>query len=565
MRRLRGVPRVSSLRPDEVHAAIAGMSTPTLAFYVMVALSTTIAAFGLLANSTAVVIGAMLVAPLMGPIFGIALGAATGDRSLLRQAALSETLGVVLAVALGAGLGLLPLRLGFGSEIISRTQPTLYDVIVALASGVAGAYAMADAKVSPALPGVAIATALVPPLTACGLCLSASQWDWALGAFLLFLANLLAIEIAAAAVFVALGMAGSRDGQAPTPGRFLHRFGFSLTLLVVVAAFMTQTLLNMIAERRLTDRLQTVLSREVMVTAGAQISEVRHERRAGTLQVTAVVLTPREFEPARVARIEETLRSHVGDRLRLMVRSLISRDVDRDGSVFISQEERSRQAEAQEQARFITEASRVLKEELQSTPGAALVDIGRHEDPGGEIVTAAVRVPEPISPVRVAAAEQALARALARPVRLVVRSILTRDADAQRYLYEVKEEPEALAGEDLKLHLRLQDALRRQLAEAVAGAVLLEFRYARRDPHLLVRAVARTPRVLLPAQVKVIEASFRRHIDPAITLVIRSTVGADVAAVGYLSDFDEAKTLPLDGVPAVDIRRATAESSPIGR
>lgn len=87
-------------RRRAVYDSVDGISRPTASFYVMVAISTTIAAYGLLANSTAVVIGAMLVAPLMGPIFGIALSLSTGDRRLLPPAATSELLGIVLAVAL---------------------------------------------------------------------------------------------------------------------------------------------------------------------------------------------------------------------------------------------------------------------------------------------------------------------------------------------------------------------------------------------------------------------------------------------------------------------------------
>lgn len=167
----------------------------------MVCLSTIIAAYGLLSNSTAVVIGAMLVAPLMGPIFGIALGLSIGDNRLLREATSSELLGVLLSVGLAALIGIATLQPDLGPEIIARTRPTIYDVLIALASGLAGAYAIADERISPALPGVAIATALVPPLATCGICLSAGFWDGARGAMLLFLVNLLAIEFAAGIIF----------------------------------------------------------------------------------------------------------------------------------------------------------------------------------------------------------------------------------------------------------------------------------------------------------------------------------------------------------------------------
>ncbi len=295
-------------RRRAVYEEVASISTPRKSFYVMVAISTTIAAYGLLSNSTAVVIGAMLVAPLMGPLFGVALALSIGDRDLLRRAVMAEVCGGLLSVAVGTLIGLMPLRLGFGSEITARTQPTLYDLIIALASGLAGAYALMDERISPALPGVAIATALVPPLTTCGLCLSAARWDWALGAFLLFFANFLAIEIAAAFVCAVFGMAEVETPEFLTLARFLRRFRVSLIALAVVAVFMTQILIALIADRRFSRAVEKTLSQQVRSTVGAHLTGFNYEERGGMFEVMATVLTPQEFEPPQVARMEESLR-----------------------------------------------------------------------------------------------------------------------------------------------------------------------------------------------------------------------------------------------------------------
>lgn len=181
-------------------------AVPRPSFYILVLLSTAIASFGLLANSTAVVIGAMLIAPLMGPIYGITLGLLREDQRLFFKASLSEAIGILLAVGLAFVIGSLPLRPEFGTEILARTRPNLYDLVVAIVAGVAGGYARTSERVSPTLPGVAIATAIVPPLAVCGLCLADARWDAAFGAFLLFTTNLLAIEIAAGAVFAMAGL-----------------------------------------------------------------------------------------------------------------------------------------------------------------------------------------------------------------------------------------------------------------------------------------------------------------------------------------------------------------------
>ncbi len=254
---------------------IGKLSTPHSAFYLLVVLSSVIASFGLLANSTAVVIGAMLVAPLMGPIFGIAFALATADNSLLVKSVAAEAAGVVLAVGLAWLIGLLPPHPDFGPEILSRTAPTVYDIAVAVASGLAGSFALADKRVSPALPGVAIATAIVPPLSAAGLCFSAGRVDLAVGALLLFFANLLAIELTAVAYFTILGIRNRHLHEQFKPGDFVRHFFVSLALLLLIGAFMTRTLIRGIAADRKRDSIRTVLGDALRTSQGARLTEMR--------------------------------------------------------------------------------------------------------------------------------------------------------------------------------------------------------------------------------------------------------------------------------------------------
>lgn len=162
-----------------VHSEISDGSEPALRFYILVAVSTLIASFGLIANSTAVVIGAMLVAPLMTPIFGISLALIRGEPKLIGRAARAEIGGVVAAVTMKFILGLLLGNIDPTLEMISRTRPNLFDLIVAVLAGFAGAYALVDEKISPALPGVA------RPLANSGLCLALGEVRGGIGSFLL--------------------------------------------------------------------------------------------------------------------------------------------------------------------------------------------------------------------------------------------------------------------------------------------------------------------------------------------------------------------------------------------
>jgi uncharacterized hydrophobic protein (TIGR00271 family) len=532
-RRVYGIlTRVSPERRQAIYESLSAISQPRGSYYAMVAISTTIAAFGLLANSTAVVIGAMLVAPLMGPIFGMALALITGDRSLLRQASIAEGAGILISVALGAAIGLAPLSLGFGSEIAARTQPTLYDIIVAVASGLAGAYALVDERISPALPGVAIATALVPPLTTCGLCLATGRWEWAWGAFLLFTANFLSIEIVAAFLFGLFGIAQVEKEPAALAW-VARRFGLSLVLLGAIAVFLTQTLISLVAERRLTKAIQETLSLNVRETVGASLTEAHFERRHGRLAVTATVLTPQEFEPAQVGRAEATLRQGVDPTIDLIVRSLISRDTDRTGPVFLMEEEREQRAEVAERTRFLNQAAQILKDHLAAIAGAHLIDLQRQTN-GETVITAVVRTPTPVSPSQVATVEAALRATLDTPLRLVVRSIPIQVADASGFLYrpEPPKPRAASGGVTPALQERLEAALQNQLRLRARETSLTELRASRQKGRLAVLAVARGPKVLRPGQVRRMEADLRRYVDPGIDLVVRCTLGAEVTSAG---------------------------------
>lgn len=530
---------MTSERRREVVESVESLSRPNMSFYVLVALSTTIAAYGLLSNSTAVVIGAMLVAPLMGPIFGIALSLTIGDRQLLSRAAVSELAGIALAVALSLMIGLVPLRLGFGSEIVARTQPTLYDVIIAVASGLAGAYALMDERVSPALPGVAIATALVPPLATCGLCLATGRWEWATGALLLFFANFLAIQIAAAFVFVAFGMLEVDTLRIDAIAPFVRRFALSAALIVVVSVYMAHTLVTMVYESRLSRAIERTLTESIRSTAGAQLANLSVVPRGGEHSVIATVLTPQEITAQQVRQIEQRLRREVRPDIRLVIRSLVSKDYDGAGLVYLSDDSREKRAEVDRQTRFLTQASQALQVQLAEIPGGRLVDLYRNADSGSDDLTAVVQVPSSVDPAQVSAMESAVRRATQSNVRLIVRSVLTVTADSQQFLYTAQNEQRPIAGLALRFYRRLMQAVANQVSARTPGASVTDLRYDEKGRRLVVFASVRAPRALDPADVAQVQQVLRRYVHPGTELVVRSVVGADADARTYLKDFDE--------------------------
>ncbi|MFZ1488897.1 MAG: DUF389 domain-containing protein [Ilumatobacteraceae bacterium] len=204
-------------------------------FAALIVLSASIAAFGLIADSAAVVIGAMLVAPLMTPITAAAAATATARNDRLVRSILVIALGVVLAVAVGWAVGKIAAGGTVGPtqmprEIRSRTYPNLLDLGIAISAGAAAGYILPRRSATSALPGVGIAVALVPPLATVGITAEAGLRTEARNAMLLFLTNLAAIVFAAT---VALLLTGFRPGR--DAGKRALSLRIALTVLAVIA------------------------------------------------------------------------------------------------------------------------------------------------------------------------------------------------------------------------------------------------------------------------------------------------------------------------------------------
>ena len=139
------------------------------AYFLMNAAATLIAGFGLFEDSPAVIIGAMLIAALLGPIQGMAMALAESNLKLLRTSLIAEILGAALVLALGIALGTIDRVSPLGHEILARTAPNILDLLIGLVGGAAASFAIATPGLGSMAVGVAIATALVPPLTTCGI------------------------------------------------------------------------------------------------------------------------------------------------------------------------------------------------------------------------------------------------------------------------------------------------------------------------------------------------------------------------------------------------------------
>jgi uncharacterized hydrophobic protein (TIGR00271 family) len=240
-------------------------------------LAAVIASAGVLADSTATVIGAMIIAPLATPIQGVGVALAGGELRALLASARTLLVAGLAVVAIGAlGAFVLPELAApdANSQITGRTAPTLIDLVAAAATGLAGSLAIARRDIGDILPGVAIAISLVPPLAVVGITASDGAWDDALGALLLFTTNVLAIIVMGSLLYTLLGLLP----EAPGAPRMRRRPVYSVVAaagVVVVLALAAATIRTVQLERR--QDAATTVARDWAARNGEQLLTTRFQ------------------------------------------------------------------------------------------------------------------------------------------------------------------------------------------------------------------------------------------------------------------------------------------------
>jgi APA family basic amino acid/polyamine antiporter len=294
---------------------------PDIDFFVMITLSATIATLGLLLNSAAVIIGGMLVAPLMSPIIGLAMGIALGNVRLLREGVEATIKGVFLAVVVALLLGSVLPMVGSTDEITARTSPHLLDLLIALASGAAGAYAVSRKDVSAALPGVAIAAALVPPLGVVGIGLAKRQFAVAGGGLLLFGTNLVGIILAGTVIFLLLGF---RPAGAAKERESWMRRGLVVSLLLLLLVSLPLGLISgrTVQATQEEEVVRRVLMEQLAEIEGVSLVQVEVDRQAGGLNVTATTYVSGPAQEGVAERLATALRQRLGREVQLRLISI---------------------------------------------------------------------------------------------------------------------------------------------------------------------------------------------------------------------------------------------------
>ena len=261
-----------------------------------------IACLGLNLNSTAVIIGAMLISPLMGPIIGMGLAVGRADLELLKRSLTNYGVSTVISVLTAALYFQLTPLTEAQSELLARTSPTLYDVLIALFGGAAGILALSTGGKGNVIPGVAIATALMPPLCTAGYGLAMGEWSFFFGAFYLYFINTVFIALA---TYVGVRLLKFRPKQFVDRARLtiVNRYIAAIVIVTMLpAAYMTT---QIIRQSMLENHVKQFVKHELN-QHGTRILSEQADRETKTLNVVAVgAALPNE--------LIEAARKHMGD------------------------------------------------------------------------------------------------------------------------------------------------------------------------------------------------------------------------------------------------------------
>lgn len=528
---------ISENRKETVGVEIIEGSTPHLRYYILLSISALIAAIGLVTNSPAVVIGAMLISPLMTPIFGICFALIRWNVPLLRQAIISEFGGVALAIFVSALLGLLPFNYSVTPEMLARTNPTLLDLGVAALAGIAGCLAMIDEKISPVLPGIAMATALTPPLATSGLCIALGAYHGAWEAFLLFFANFLAILIVAGGLFVFVGFIARTEKDSGL--RLMRRFLPPAVGLVVVGVVLTNTLAGVVDEWKTSEKIKDVLETELSEEPSTAIENVIFQKKEGKVDILATVRSPRVLSPYKVEQIQNLIAKNLGMDTRVIVRCDITKDISAWGSTSVAVSENLDgefiTTELNPKIKRIQLSEQALREALEGYPGLILKELNVINLKHGALILATIESSKDITPSMVAKLERMIQKKMKDPmVRFLVRSQTLRGVTSKGHVLYGKAHFGEWSPADRALQKKIEEGVKKEIRQLGNIFVTSIDALKKKGKWLVLVRVVGT-QIPKPSQVQDIEEKIAKATLGDITITIWSDVEVMVTRDEYLS------------------------------
>lgn len=271
-------------------------------YLVLMALSTMIATFGLFGDSAPVVIGAMILAPLMGPIISLAMGALRQDNLLIKNSLIAIFWGIVIGLFFSILISLITPLEALNDQITARIRPNLLDLGIAIASGIAGAYAYSKEEISKTLAGVAISVALVPPLAVAGIGIGWTDWNVFSGAMLLLGTNLAGIVMAASLTFLILGF---------SPFRLAKRgLLISLGILIAIALPLGLSFNKMVEENKI---IQDLSGKEIPHGLLREVKVIQMQ----PLKLSVTILSETALDKQDFQEIRREIEVEIGQEISL--------------------------------------------------------------------------------------------------------------------------------------------------------------------------------------------------------------------------------------------------------
>lgn len=295
-------------------------------YFFMLTVANLIALMGLITNSAAVIIGAMLISPLMGPILSSGFAFITGDVVIGKKALKKVSYSVLLTIAVATFFTYLSPLQEVTNEIVARTRPNLYDLIIAFLAGTAGAIAICTKKsYITIVTGVAIATAVIPPLSVAGFGLGLGRPGIALGGFLLFFTNFVAIILATCIVFYIHGFKPgiTTETEMASLKKRIYAFG---ALLFIISIPLIYTLRESIHEIRLRNSVDAALKLDFNREKISRLDFFTFSKeKYGVIDINAVVNTTRYMKEDEIKGIEKSLSDYLQKDVKLDVEQVLVR------------------------------------------------------------------------------------------------------------------------------------------------------------------------------------------------------------------------------------------------
>lgn len=291
------------------------LSQSSSKFYIFIVLSVIISTLGLIKDSTAIIIGAMLISPLMDPILCLSSSITTGHRPSLNQSFQTLVKGITLSILIAALITTIIPIYEIPSAISNRANPSLIDLFIALAAGAAGMYSIVK-KSSSTLPGVAISSSLIPPLSVIGIGLAIGDYRLTSGAWLLFLTNLIAIIFIGSLFLLLFGLRPhSKDNQ----GFATINASVSLIMLIGLSIILSSSFIQINQNDRTKAYIKTILTNQTSFINGEVTSFTIRRDEDNQLLISANILASQNLSQKRINLISGILARNLEESVKLQI------------------------------------------------------------------------------------------------------------------------------------------------------------------------------------------------------------------------------------------------------